>query len=152
MPLSPFQDCTSKHNNGGGGGEVAGSGDVKQNLVRTTLAKQTLEIERKELLKRIDDLESTLTAVKAAGGAGNGEKGSGGGIRAQLEELIKKHGTAVSLRFIAARRIWQRFPFTHFNARPSPFQALDSNEMRALYDEEFAVAKDAISNLRTSFK
>ena len=31
------------------------------------------------------------------------------------------------------------------------FQAMDSN-LRDLYDEELAVAKDAISNLRTSFK
>lgn len=30
-------------------------------------------------------------------------------------------------------------------------QSLDPNELRTLYDEELTVAKDAISNLRTSF-
>ena len=32
-------------------------GQLRQNLVRTTLAKQTLEYEKKELLRRIEDLE-----------------------------------------------------------------------------------------------
>ena len=32
-------------------------GQLRQNLVRTTLAKQTLEYEKKELLRRIEELE-----------------------------------------------------------------------------------------------
>ena len=36
-------------------------GQLRQNLVRTTLAKQTLEYEKKELLRRIEELERGLS-------------------------------------------------------------------------------------------
>ena len=35
-------------------------GQLRQNLVRATLAKQTLEYEKSELKKRIDDLEREI--------------------------------------------------------------------------------------------
>ena len=40
---------------------------------------------------------------------------------------------------------------THFLLFTLLFQT-DLNDLRALYDEELAVARDAIGNLRTSFK
>ena len=43
---------------------------LKQDLVRVTLAKQTLEYEKKELLRRVDELERGLAGVKNE----NGEK------------------------------------------------------------------------------
>jgi hypothetical protein len=58
---------------------------MKQNLVRATLAKQTLEIEKKELLRRVEDLEKALSAVKGDIG------GKDPTIKAQLEDFIKKH-------------------------------------------------------------
>ena len=36
-------------------------GQLRQNLVRTTLAKQTLEYEKKELLRRIEELERGMS-------------------------------------------------------------------------------------------
>ena len=36
-------------------------GQLRQNLVRTTLAKQTLEYEKKELLRRIEELERGIS-------------------------------------------------------------------------------------------
>jgi len=68
-------------------------GQLRQNLVRATLAKQTLEYEKTELKKRIDDLEREI----------------------KIDIGKKPH---------------------------------DSEKV---YDEELNVAKDAISNLRTSF-
>ena len=60
---------------------------LKQDLVRVTLAKQTLEYEKKELLRRVDELERGLTGVKNE----NGEKDKL--IRAakqQIEEFARK--------------------------------------------------------------
>lgn len=58
-------------NGGGGGGNKLGLsnrlsdnvdsiGQLRQNLVRATLAKQTLEYEKSELKMRIDDLEREI--------------------------------------------------------------------------------------------
>ena len=55
--------------------------------LRVTLAKQTLEYEKKELLRRVDELERGLSGVKSE----NGEKDKL--IRAhkqQLEEFARK--------------------------------------------------------------
>ena len=53
---------------GGGGGHLneqeSTVGQLRQNLVRTTLAKQTLEYEKKELLRRIEDLERGVSFGK----------------------------------------------------------------------------------------
>eukprot|EP00093_Oithona_nana_P004197 04197.XXX_42446_46436_1 [CDS] Oithona nana genome sequencing. len=103
---------------------------LKQDLVRVTLAKQTLEYEKKELLRRVDELERGLTGVKNE----NGEKDKL--IRAakqQIEEFARK----------------QR----DFNLAASAAGLTPNGEpdLKALYDEELAVAKDAISNLRSSF-
>ena len=38
-------------------------GQLRQNLVRTTLAKQTLEYEKKELLRRIEELERGMPFI-----------------------------------------------------------------------------------------
>ena len=60
---------------------------LKQDLIRVTLAKQTLEYEKKELLRRVDELERGLSGVKSE----NGEKDKL--IRAhkqQLEEFARK--------------------------------------------------------------
>ena len=38
-------------------------GQLRQNLVRTTLAKQTLEYEKKELLRRIEELERGILST-----------------------------------------------------------------------------------------
>ena len=38
-------------------------GQLRQNLVRTTLAKQTLEYEKKELLRRIEELERGISST-----------------------------------------------------------------------------------------
>ena len=60
---------------------------LKQDLIRVTLAKQTLEYEKKELLRRVDELERGLAGVKSE----NGEKDKL--IRAhkqQLEEFARK--------------------------------------------------------------
>jgi chromosome segregation ATPase len=60
---------------------------LKQDLVRATLAKQTLEYEKKELLRRVDELERGLTGIKNE----NGEKDKF--IRAhkqQIEEFARK--------------------------------------------------------------
>ena len=40
-------------------------GQLKQDLLRTTLAKQTLEFEKKELLRRIDELERGCATIKS---------------------------------------------------------------------------------------
>ena len=40
-------------------------GQLKQDLLRTTLAKQTLEFEKKELLRRIDELERGCASIKS---------------------------------------------------------------------------------------
>lgn len=103
---------------------------LKQDLIRVTLAKQTLEYEKKELLRRVDELERGLAGVKSE----NGEKDKL--IRAskqQLEEFARK----------------QR----DFNLAASAAGLTPNGEtdLKALYDEELAVAKDAISNLRSSF-
>ncbi len=63
-------------------------GQLKQDLLRTTLAKQTLEFEKKELLRRIDELERTMSGIKSE----NGEKDKL--IRAhklQLEEMSRRN-------------------------------------------------------------
>ncbi len=99
-----------------------GDASLKQDLVRATLARQTLELEKKELLMRIDELESAMTKSKPINGNG----------RLQLEEFIKKQ---------------QR----QHQSDASCHGSLDPAELKALYDEELSVAKDAISNLRTSF-
>ena len=60
---------------------------LKQDLIRVTLAKQTLEYEKKELLRRVDELERGLAGVKSE----NGEKDKL--IRThkqQLEEFARK--------------------------------------------------------------
>jgi hypothetical protein len=63
------------------------SGQMRQNLVRATMARQTLEVEKKELLRRVDELESNLCAVRVE----NGEKDKQ--IRShkmQIEDFAKK--------------------------------------------------------------
>ena len=63
-------------------------GQLKQDLLRTTLAKQTLEFEKKELLRRIDELERNFSAIKSE----NGEKDKI--IRShkmQLEEISRRN-------------------------------------------------------------
>lgn len=64
------------------------SDSLKQNLVRATLARQTLELEKKELLLRIEQLESALD--KNAGKSDGGNKQQQQQPRLQLEEFIKK--------------------------------------------------------------
>ena len=63
-------------------------GQMKQNLVRTTLAKQTLEVEKKELIRRVEELEVNLDASRCD----LGEKDK---IiqrsKSQIEEIVKKH-------------------------------------------------------------
>ena len=39
-------------------------GQLKQELLRTTLSKQNLEFEKKELLRRIEELERSLNSLK----------------------------------------------------------------------------------------
>ena len=60
---------------------------LKQDLVRVTLAKQTLEYEKKELLRRVDELERGLAGVKNE----NGEKEKHiKAYKQQLEDAIRK--------------------------------------------------------------
>lgn len=67
---------------------------MRQNLLRTTLAKQTLEVEKKEMLRKIDELEGSLNRIKAD----NGEKEKQ--LRSHqlhIEEFVKKHGSQKDL-------------------------------------------------------
>jgi hypothetical protein len=50
-------DNTTAGMNGRVNEQDSNVGQLRQNLVRTTLAKQTLEYEKKELLMRIEELE-----------------------------------------------------------------------------------------------
>ena len=63
-------------------------GQMKQSLVRTTLAKQTLEVEKKELVRRVEELEHSLDASRSD----LGEKDK---IiqrsKCHIEEIVKKH-------------------------------------------------------------
>ena len=63
------------------------SSQLKQDLVRTTLAKQTLEYEKKELLRRVDELERGLTGIKAES---NEKDKLIRATKAQVEEMARK--------------------------------------------------------------
>ena len=141
---------------------------LKQDLVRVTLAKQTLEYEKKELLRRVDELERGLTGVKNE----NGEKDKL--IRAakqQIEEFARKQrdfnlaasaagvsSLILNVFFVELLMEWiMRFQGIMFYFNMIFFFALQLTpngepDLKALYDEELAVAKDAISNLRSSFR
>ena len=84
---------------------------LKQDLVRVTLAKQTLEYEKKELLRRVDELERGLAGVKNE----NGEKDKL--IRAhkqQIEEFARKQRDFN----LAASAAGVRLHFTLFRLSP----------------------------------
>ena len=63
-------------------------GQMKQSLVRTTLAKQTLEVEKKELIRRVEELESSLDASRSD--LGEKEKIIQRS-KSQIEEIVKRH-------------------------------------------------------------
>ncbi len=128
------------------------TGQLKQELVRITLAKQTLEYEKKELLRRVDELERGLAGIQNE----NGEKDKI--IRAhklQIEEFARKQrdfnlaASAAGVSLVGfSRQFWTNLLIFEFQFQLTPSGDPD---LKALYDEELAVAKDAISNLRTSF-
>ena len=125
---------------------------LKQDLVRVTLAKQTLEYEKKELLRRVDELERGLAGVKSE----NGEKDKHiKAYKQQLEDAIRKQrdfhiaASAAGVSSVNKQLIFCKqttdFCFI-FQLTPN-----GDPDLKALYDEELAVAKDAIGNLRSTF-
>ena len=100
---------------------------LKQDLVRVTLAKQTLEYEKKELLRRVDELERGLAGVKNE----NGEKEKHiKAYKQQLEDAIRKQRDF----HIAASAAGVSWNFNIHNAGPeklkksSPKKVVKSNK------------------------
>jgi len=107
-------------------------GQLRQNLVRTTLAKQTLEYEKKELLRRIEELE------RGCNGYVNGKTKS--------SDIATSPSIPALLNVVGENEKRLRELLSREKAGES------TSELKSMYDEELNVARDAISNLRTSFK
>lgn len=87
--------------NGNGNANSKDADSLKQNLVRATLARQTLELEKKELLVRIDELESAMNKNKSSSGSNPANK-------LQLEEFIKKQSD-VSCNGVSLSALYANF-------------------------------------------
>ena len=136
-------------------------GQLRQNLVRTTLAKQTLEYEKKELLRRIEELERGMSFT---GGKNKTDISTSPSIPAllnvvgenekRLRELISREKVHFIEKLKNHRSILYDFCWQWIDMKSQLFfQAGEStSDLKSMYDEELNVARDAISNLRTSFK
>ena len=91
---------------------------LKQDLIRVTLAKQTLEYEKKELLRRVDELERGLAGVKSE----NGEKDKLiTRHKQQLEEFARKQrdfNLAASAAGVSASKTFYIIHLFHTAEKP----------------------------------
>merc|ERR1719490_218056 len=79
-------DCATKHSSNGVGFVNGGGNEnnaIKQNLARATLAKQALEVEKMDLMRKVEELEKKLLNRNGAAAPSD--------LKAHLEDLVKKH-------------------------------------------------------------
>ncbi len=118
-------------------------------MLQTTLARQTLEHERKEMLQRIQQLEDDLDRERKAKSTSNIM--NGGSHSSRFEDFVRRKTQEGGGNMVRVLELGIVLLQSTYVIRSLPLQILDT-DFRALYEEELAVARDAISNLRTSFK
>ena len=64
--------------------------NAKQNMVRLNLAKQSLEMEKVDLMKKVDELEAQMTSKAEVKGLNSSSNSLGGLGKLQLEEFLRK--------------------------------------------------------------
>lgn len=126
-------------------------GHIKDSLLRSNMAKQGLEQEKRELIKRVQSLESSM----------RNHVNSNDNSYHQSSSLIEHHGSFQQSNNTSSKTSLAKLQLEEFIQKSkqlgSDLASLSSentalnSEIRAMYEEEVTVAKDAIANLRTSF-
>ncbi|TRY77851.1 hypothetical protein TCAL_06147 [Tigriopus californicus] len=127
-------------------------GHIKDTLLRSNMAKQGLEQEKRELMKRVQSLESSMR---------NHVNSNDNSLHHQSSTLIEHHGSFQQSNSSSTKTSLAKLQLEEFIQKSkqlgSDLASLSSentalnSEIRAMYEEEVTVAKDAIANLRTSF-